>query len=221
MIGTWFMTGSHQIMDVLSYNLDFVIVDMEHGNIDYNDLLALKHSIGDMDMWVRPCSNNPIDIQHILDTGCYGIIVPHINTKEELQNFIKYSSYPPKGELGFSPFTPVYGYGFHKTIFSPQRAIIIESKESVNNLDELFKCNELDMVYIGVYDLSKEYGFDMYSEEMKTLFKFIAAKARQYNKELGAIYKNKETKAFLEDLEVEWMVYKTDTSIIYDATKDI
>jgi len=220
MIGTWFMTGSPQVMDVLAYNLDFAIIDMEHGQIDYNDLLTLKNTAGDLLILVRPPTNNPTDIQHLMDIGFFGIIVPHVSTELDIQNLIKYSSYPPKGELGFSPFTPAFGYGAYakQDIF---RAIIIESKEGVSNLDALLAYDEINMVYIGVYDLSKEYGFDMYSDEMKALMQYIATIARKHNKDLGAIYKDAESKAFLEELEVEWMVYKTDTAIIFDATKDI
>ncbi len=68
--------------------------------------------------------------------------------------------------------------------------------KAVENLDSIISVPELDMIYIGVYDLSKEYGFDMYSEEMKELFKDIATKVRRHNKELGAIYKDKETRTF-------------------------
>ncbi len=219
MIGTWFMSGSPQVMDIISYNLDFVIIDMEHGNIDYNDLPTLIRLAGDAVVWVRPRSNNAIDIQHILDSGAQGIIVPHINTLDDVYEFIQYTEYPPIGVLGYSPFTAAYGYGAFEKCSPPTRAIIIESKEAVENIEQL--AQNVDVVYIGIYDLSKEYGFGVHSEEMNTLFGYIANKILDQGKEIGAIYHNAETKKFLEDHQVDWMVYKTDTAIIFDATKDI
>jgi len=222
MIGTWFMTGSPQVMDILYHNLEFIIIDMEHGNIENNDLLNILNATGDMEyVWARPRTNTLPDIQQLIDAGVTGIILPHIETKEQVEQFIRYTKYPPDGELGYSPFTRGYCYHPSNATHPIDTAIIIESKKAVENIDSIVSVSELDMVYIGVYDLSKEYGFAIDSDEMTALFTHIALKTTGANKDLGAIYKDKKSKAFLESFNVNWMVYKTDTAIIFDATKDI
>ncbi len=79
-------------------------------------------------VWARPRTNTLPDIQQLIDAGVTGIILPHIETKEQVEQFIRYTKYPPDGELGYSPFTRGWCYHPSNAIHSIDRAIIIESK---------------------------------------------------------------------------------------------
>ena len=54
---------------------------------------------------VRIPTSNSSDILRTLDTGSYGIVVPHCETKEKLNMIIKDSKYFPLGNRGMAKST--------------------------------------------------------------------------------------------------------------------
>ena len=103
----------------------------------------------------------------ILDAGCYGIICPMVSNKKETENFVQACMYPPHG---YRSFGPVRGFLYGGSDY-PKHAndeilkfAMIETKESLENLDEIMTTPGLSGIYIGPADLSiaigEEPGFD-------------------------------------------------------------
>ena len=126
--------------------------------------------------------NEPGQIMKILDAGCYGIICPMVSNKEEAERFVQACMYPPRGYRSFGPVRGlIYGgsdYAKHANDEMLKLAMI-ETKESLEKLDEIMSTPGVDGIYIGPADLSlaigEEPGFDRaestkaYSEILRIL----------------------------------------------------
>ena len=144
-------------------NWDSLTLDMQHGVIDYQNALEMLQAISTTNVvpMARVNWNEPGQIMKILDAGAYGIICPMVSNKKEAENFVKACMYPPDG---FRSYGPIRGliYGGPDYADEANNEIIkfamIETKESLDNLDEIMKTPGLDGIYIGPADLSLAIG---------------------------------------------------------------
>jgi 4-hydroxy-2-oxoheptanedioate aldolase len=103
----------------------------------------------------------------ILDAGSYGVICPMVSNREQAEKFVQACMYPPKGYRSFGPLRGlIYGgpdYGKHANNEILKLAMI-ETKEALDNLDNIMSTPGVDGIYIGPADLSlavgEEPGFD-------------------------------------------------------------
>ena len=105
--------------------------------------------------------NEPGQIMKILDAGAYGIICPMVSNKIEAENFVKACMYPPDGYRSYGPIRGlVYGGPDYADEANNEilKFAMIETKESLENLDEIMKTPGLDGIYIGPADLSLAIG---------------------------------------------------------------
>ncbi|MEM1119400.1 MAG: aldolase/citrate lyase family protein, partial [Bacteroidota bacterium] len=92
----------------------------------------------------------------LLDSGAYGMICPMINTKKECEKFVGACLYPPMGYRSFGPTRQrIYAgldYGNHANEETLILAMI-ETKEAVENIDEIASVEGLDGIFVGSGDL--------------------------------------------------------------------
>ena len=155
---------------------DTLTIDMQHGLVDYSNALPMMQTISATNVMPMPRVNwnEPGQIMKILDAGCYGIICPMVSNKKEAERFVHACRYPPDGYRSFGPMRGlIYGgpdYSEHANDEILKMAMI-ETKEALENLDEIMTTPGLDGIYIGPADLSLAMGekpsFDK-SEDTKT-----------------------------------------------------
>ena len=148
---------------------DSLTIDMQHGLIDYTNALPMMQTISTTDVTplARVNWNEPGQIMKILDAGCYGVICPMVSNRNEAENFVKSCLYPP---LGYRSFGPVRGLIYGGSDYAEHannellKFAMIETKESLEKLDEIMSTPGLDGIYIGPADLSlainEKPGFD-------------------------------------------------------------
>lgn len=165
-LGTWLQIPSPLICEIVSFqNLDWIAVDMEHTDIGYETLtnmfLGLKGT--KTVPLVRVRTNNELDIRRALDIGAMGIIVPLIETASEARKAVKYCKYPPKGVRGHA-FCRANNWGENFNDYAKTANdnisvfVMIESRQAVENIEEIVQVEGLDGVFIGPYDMSASYG---------------------------------------------------------------
>ena len=142
---------------------DSLTLDMQHGIIDYPNAVGMLQAISTKDVvpMARVNWNEPGQIMKILDAGAYGIICPMISNKNEAENFVKACMYPPRGYRSYGPIRGlVYGGADYAEKANDEiiKFAMIETKESLENLDEIMQTEDLDGIYIGPADLSLAVG---------------------------------------------------------------
>jgi len=166
-LGTWAEIPSPYVTDIMSLaGFDFSIVDMEHGVIDFEtaqNMIFAAHS-RKKSVFIRVPEIEEAWILRSLDMGCDGMIFPQVATVEDVNKIIKYSCFPPQGERGFNPYITAGGYSavksdfFYKENKRVQLGIILEGQSGFENIDAILEKDEIDIVYIGQYDLSVALG---------------------------------------------------------------
>ena len=142
---------------------DSLTIDLQHGPTDYQVAISMLQAISTTDIvpLARVPWREPGIIMKLLDGGCYGIICPMINTREDAEAFVGACRYPPDGHRSFGPYRArLYGgedYPDHANDEVITMAMI-ETREAVDNLDEILSVPGLDAVYVGPADLGQSLG---------------------------------------------------------------
>ncbi len=102
-------------------------------------------------------------IKQALDTGCDGIIVPHVAAPEQARAIVAAAKYPPLGTRSVG-IARAHGYGasFHEYLAEANDRIAviaqIEEAEGVRNIDAILAVDGIDAAFVGPYDLSGSLG---------------------------------------------------------------
>ncbi len=142
---------------------DTLTIDMQHGVIDYAQMVAMLQAISTTPTVpiVRVPWLEPGIVMKSLDAGAYGIICPMVNTREDAQRLVSYTHYAPGGSRSFGPVRanlyggPDYAGKANDTIVA---FAMIETRQALDNLDQILAVEGLDAVYIGPSDLSLALG---------------------------------------------------------------
>ena len=142
---------------------DSLTLDMQHGVIDYSHAISMLQAISTTDVvpLARVNWNEPGQIMKILDAGAYGIICPMVSNRKEAENFVQACMYPPRGYRSYGPIRGlVYGGPDYADEANNEilKFAMIETKESLDNLDQIMQTPGLDGIYIGPADLSLAVG---------------------------------------------------------------
>jgi len=169
-INSWLAIPSSFSAEVMSnQGWDSLTIDMQHGLIDYPNAVSMLQAISTTETtpMARVNWNEPGQIMKILDAGCYGIICPMVSNRKEAEKFIQACQYPPKGYRSFGPIrASIYGGSDYAKNADEEilKLAMIETKEALENLDEILDTPNLDGIYVGPADLSlainEEPGFD-------------------------------------------------------------
>jgi 4-hydroxy-2-oxoheptanedioate aldolase len=142
---------------------DSLTVDMQHGVVDYQAALGMLTAISTTPAipLVRvPWLDSGI-IMKMLDAGAYGVICPMINSKAEAEKLVSAMRYPPKGLRSFGPIRAFLYAGADYPLHANDAVLaiaMIETRQALDNLDEIMSVAGLDAVYIGPNDLSLALG---------------------------------------------------------------
>ncbi|KAJ7061984.1 Pyruvate/Phosphoenolpyruvate kinase-like domain-containing protein [Mycena amicta] len=155
---------------------DWCWIDAEHVAWSTTQLVEciqviIHESGGKMIPVVRVPSKTSFDyMAWCLDAGAGGLIIPHIETAEEVKEVIAACRFPPIGHRSFPPFTFIPGVTDRtaegKTVFSVANehvAIIpqVESRLGIKNLEEIVKLPEITAFMIGAGDLRLDMGLSL------------------------------------------------------------
>ncbi|MCK9162304.1 MAG: aldolase/citrate lyase family protein [Arcobacteraceae bacterium] len=232
-IGTWSIIPSTVTIDIIaSAGVDFIIIDAEHGPISFEtaqDMAIVCESRG-VSPVMRVGTINEADILKALDIGVHCIQIPNVNTKKDVEKTVELSKYPPIGKRGFSPFTRAGGYSLKnaKTLTEKANkntmiAINIEGKEAIEDIDNILKINELDILFIGLFDLSKALGIpgDVDNPIVIDYLKELTYKINASGKYAGTITTSKEKITEFLDIGIKYIVHLVDCEILRNAYTDI
>ena len=156
--------GSAELMGRAGY--DWVVVDMEHGYTTESELLAHLTAIegSGAAALVRPQSGERLRIGRALDMGAAGIVVPRLDTAEQVREAVTFLRYPPTGQRGVALLTRGARLGTvnHAGVAALNDDIVgvvqIESPSALAAADELASIDGVDVLFVGPADLSHSLG---------------------------------------------------------------
>lgn len=211
---------------VAACGFDFIWVDTEHQAQDYetvlNQIIACK--AGGAASIVRVPQNEPFLAKRVLEMGPDGIIFPNVNSAAELQKAMDACLYPPLGKRGFGP-KRACGYGridlmeyIKEAPDAMCRFAQLESKDAIDDLDNMLKIKGCDGFIVGPCDLSGSIGLlnETKHPEVVKLMKTAIRKCNDAGRPIGvaAAYGGKEDVQFWFDLGFQFLSAGTDTAAV-------
>jgi 2-keto-3-deoxy-L-rhamnonate aldolase RhmA len=164
--GLWVTSEASGVTEVAGVlGLDWICVDMEHGYLDYRAIqghITAARGTG-LTVLVRPPSHALEPIKRALDVGAHGLIVPLINTVEEVRAVSQHVYYPPLGRRGIGGERSVtWGLDLARYVNSANDDLffvpMIETQTAYDNLDEILSVPKIDAVFLGPADMSASRG---------------------------------------------------------------
>lgn len=146
---------------------DFVVIDNEHSAVDAETTTeyvraALLTGIAPL---ARVRGIDRAAILKLLDIGIQGIVVPCVNSAEDVKALVSYAKYFPLGQRGYCP-TRKDGWGFaaptdggmmenmahfnRETLLIPQ----CETLGALEQIEEIAATEGVDGIFVGPFDLS-------------------------------------------------------------------
>ena len=183
-LGGWLSLPSSISAEIMAATgFDYVCVDMQHGLIDFSDLVPMLQGLttGTCTPFVRVPQNLPGHIGKALDAGAMGVIVPMVNTVEECEAAVAAARYAPVGNRSFGPARAgaVQGADYWDRANADVAVIpMIETVHAVEAIDDILAVPGVDAIYVGPADLSVSMGFNPRSNEpafLSTLDEIVAA----------------------------------------------
>ena len=166
LIGCWSSLANAITTEVLGVaGFDWVLLDGEHSPNDVGtfipQLMALKDSPSAP--FVRPTSNNAVEIKRLLDSGFYNFLVPFVESQAEALAAVSATRYPPQGIRGVSVSQRSNCYGTVPGYFqgiNEQICVVvqIESTAGVSAARAIAEVDGVDCVFVGPSDLAAGLG---------------------------------------------------------------
>ncbi|GHS98074.1 4-hydroxy-2-oxovalerate aldolase [Synergistales bacterium] len=232
-LGTFVDTDSVDVVEILGNSgFDFVVLDMEHAPATPQSIMnQMRAAEGrGMDVIARLPNIERTTVLRALDIGVSGALAPQINDFSMARSFIDATLYPPFGCRGFAS-TRATGYGLAASI--PEylaeansdllRIVQCETENAVSNLNEIAKIKEIDMIFVGPYDLSLSLGApgDFNNPKIVGAIDKVLAICKEHKKMTGVFVSSQEDLEKRIKQGFRFFTYSMDTLIFATAAKNI
>ena len=230
-IGTFLKFTDPASAEILAIaGFDFFVLDNEHVAMDRDNLISMIRAAeaSDITPLARIKENQQVEILQNLDLGLMGVQVPNVNTPEQARAIVSSVKYGPIGVRGFSPSVRACGYGtnnIQEYIDKANRETLIvaqcETKEGLDNLDEILKIPEIDIVFIGPMDLSQSLGHvgDTKHPVVAGAIKEIKEKVKAAGKVVGTTAANAEAAKALIAEDCRYILLASDQGMMMKWAK--
>lgn len=141
-----------------SAGYEWACVDTQHGPIGRETMVAMVQTLQPhVATVVRVAWNQQHLIMQALDAGADGVIVPMVNTREQALTAALACRYPPHGVRSWGPTRNALGQPRLTPELEDRKAfcaVMIETPEALDNLDEIAGVEGVDALFVGPADLS-------------------------------------------------------------------
>lgn len=164
-LGGFLSIAASAIVEVVAIGgLDFVVIDTEHGDANFESVIHMNRAAmaRGITTIVRITDYDQKLIGRYLDNGIDGIQAPMVETAEMAAKVVAACKYEPLGTRGSSSGRGSWwGHVPNYRATANDETITVcmcETKKGVDNIEEIVKVPHLDVVFIGLGDLSLSMG---------------------------------------------------------------
>jgi len=165
--GLWVTLESASITEMaVALGLDWVVIDAEHGHLDWKDInshirAALR---SDTVVLVRIAERSTILSKRALDIGADGIMIPWMEKVEEVEEAVRDCRYPPEGRRGIGgERATAWGQCLSEHAAEANDNVLIvpliESIAAIPNVATMCEVDGIDLFFFGPADFSSTAGF--------------------------------------------------------------
>lgn len=229
-IGCFMGLGSPNVAELLAHaGFDWLVIETEHNGLDSAEVEHMLMAISGTETVpiVRIPSSEPVFIQRALDMGALGIVVPLVRTADEARAIVRATRYPPLGSRSFGPLRASH-YGRDNADYLARAndqmlvVLILETKEAVENLEEIIAVPGVDALYLGPFDLCLSLGLDPMRQpypEIEAIAMRAVTLCHQHGKAMGMGAGSPDDLLARRTQGVTMLGYGTDYSLLMNAAR--
>ena len=230
LVGTFVLefAGSAIATLLASAGADFIIADLEHSSFSIETIgRTIRNARGsNLPCIVRVPTLERHFVSRVLDAGATGVMIPRVESDEDIEKIKKWTKYAPEGDRGvafgightdYGDFTKLdtraYVHNANQEILTIGQ---IETIQAVENLNEILDADELDVVFIGPYDLSTSMGIsgELNHPRLLEAIKNIIHRTQTHNIPLGCYVNDFESGEQWLNLGVQLIACGNDAFLI-------
>lgn len=209
---------------------DCVLIDGQHGFIDYADMLAMVVAVqgAGKPALVRPPLSDEGFIGKALDAGADGIVCPMINSGRDAGWLARAGNYPPVGARSWGPLRAVDRFGIGKDGFHEQGNALteiwamVETQDALDNLEDILAPDGINGVFVGPNDLSNSLTsggeLDPGHPRILQALETVLAAAGNHGKFAGVYANTVEFARIYADLGFRFIAVGSDASFLKKAS---
>jgi phosphoglycerate dehydrogenase-like enzyme/2-keto-3-deoxy-L-rhamnonate aldolase RhmA len=165
--GLWVTLESPAVTEMaVALGLDWVVIDAEHGHLDWKDITEhLRATVrSETVALVRIAELNGGLIKRALDVGADGVVVPWVESAEQLARAVSYARYPPEGVRGIgAERATAWGQALAEHAGTANEHVlivpIIETVRGAAAVPDMCAVPGVDLFWFGPADFSASAGF--------------------------------------------------------------
>ena len=149
----------------VALGLDWVVIDAEHGHLDWKEIAEhLRATVrSETVALVRLAELNGGAIKRALDIGADGVVIPWVETREQLEQAVRFARYPTEGIRGLgAERATAWGQALAEHAAEANENVfvvpIIETVRARDNLPEMLAVEGVDVFWFGPADYSASAG---------------------------------------------------------------
>jgi 2-keto-3-deoxy-L-rhamnonate aldolase RhmA/quercetin dioxygenase-like cupin family protein len=166
-LGLWVTLESPSVTEMaVALGFDWVVIDAEHGHLDWKEIIEhLRATVrSETVALVRIAELNGGLIKRALDIGADGIVIPWIETAEQLRQAVEWARYPPEGRRGIGgERATCWGQCLPEhTAEANEQVLVVPIVETVTagrNIRQLCQVEGVELFYFGPADFSSTAGY--------------------------------------------------------------
>jgi 4-hydroxy-2-oxoheptanedioate aldolase len=165
-VGTFVGTASAVTAEVCAAaGVDWLLLDLEHGaggEEQVREIVPAAAAYG-VPTVVRAESAARIRLGRLLDLGAAGVMLPRLDTVDEVREALRHLRYPPRGDRGVATYNRACRFGLDTGALDRAddevlAVVQVESARAVQQADEIAALDGVDVLFIGPRDLSHDLG---------------------------------------------------------------
>lgn len=226
-LGLGIMYPSPGIIERIGPDWDWIWIDGQHGELEYNDILTAVRACNliKRPAVVRVPSHEQGRIGKAMDTAAEGLMVPVVESAEQAERIVKAAKFFPQGGRSYGGRRPIdlFGRGYaHNN--QPLVICQIETDEGIKNVDAIAAVDGVDVLFFCVDDLAIQRGLKTseprsnkyFNEELKAVVN--AAKAN--GKICGGVFPTPEVLLYAVKLGCRLNVVTADAMLLAKGSRE-
>jgi 2-dehydro-3-deoxyglucarate aldolase/4-hydroxy-2-oxoheptanedioate aldolase len=166
LLGTFLGLGSALAAEACALGgFEWLLVDLEHGGGSEGALVGqlLAAATHDVPVVVRVETGSRIRIGRALDLGAAGVMLPRLDSAEEVAMTVQYAYYPPEGERGVATYNRACDFGLRPEALDLANdqvvtLVQIETRPALEQIEAIARIRGVDVLFVGPRDLTHALG---------------------------------------------------------------
>jgi 4-hydroxy-2-oxoheptanedioate aldolase len=162
----------------------------------------------------------------VLDIGAQSILVSQVSSADQAKRIADSCRYAPDGSRGLSPFTRNHGYSEKNLkekleIANKQMlvGVLVEGEQGIQAIPEIARTKGIDLIYIGIYDLSLACGVpgDLTHPKVLNVMREYSKVINDCGVFAGSVAPDSNYMKILIECDFRFISYRVDSAILRDG----